>query len=209
MDQGTTADNRIVDGKRFVERFAVDGNAVRAAFWMRTAEDGQSFLYVVTEVVESDGPLAAYRAAHASLQKLSDIRLAGSEIKMISPSNPIAVDILEVMRRYPGKTAIRLTETSVGHLDAEQIYVYPAHVFTHYLSEPMTTEEVGQYIFKLMNLGEIKQPPARVSLKDGTTFNGVPFSFQFGSENSLVVSFIAHGESAPRVVRLDGIASIA
>ena len=59
-----------------------------------------------------------------------------------------------------------------------------------------------------MNRGPGSQQPSRIALKDGITFNGVPFSLQFGSQNALVVQFIADGEAAPRVVGLDEIASI-
>jgi hypothetical protein len=49
---------------------------------------------------------------------------------------------------------------------------------------------------------------ARVSLKDGTGFNWVPFSLAVGPHRTMEVRFITDGEAAPRVVRLDEIASI-
>ena len=72
MDQSTLVENQIDDGRRFVERFAADGTFVRAAFWVKTAEEGLWFLYVATDIVDRDGPAAAYRAVHASLRKLGD-----------------------------------------------------------------------------------------------------------------------------------------
>ena len=44
--------------------------------------------------------------------------------------------------------------------------------------------------------------------EDGTAFNGVPFSIELGTQRAMVVRFIEDGEAAPRVVRLDEIASI-
>src|SRR5437660_12395963 len=94
VDQGTLVEERIANGRRFIERFAADGNPVQAAFWVKTAEDGLWFLYVAAELVDRVGPAAAYRAVHASLRKLGDPWLSSSEIKVVSPSNPIARDVL-------------------------------------------------------------------------------------------------------------------
>ncbi len=208
MDQSTLVENQIDDGRRFVERFAADGRHVQAAFWVKTAEEGLWFLYVATDIVDRDGPAAAYRAVHASLRKLGDPWVASSEIKVVSPSNPIAKDVLAIMARHPGRLATRYGGKTLGSMAIEQVYIYPSHVFTFTQANPMTTEDVGREILRLMNRGPGILQPSRVTLKDGTTFNGVPFSFQYGSQNAVVVSFVADGEVAPRVVRLDEIASI-
>src|SRR2546426_12048478 len=93
VDQSTLVEDQIADGRRFVERFAADGNPVQAAFWVKTAEEGLWFLYVVTELIDRVGPAAAYRAVHAALQKLGESGVSSSEIKVISPKNPIAKDV--------------------------------------------------------------------------------------------------------------------
>ena len=208
MDQSTLVEDQIADGRRFVERFAADGNLVHAAFWVKTAEEGMWYLYVATDVVERDGPAAAYRAVHASLRKLSDSWVASSEIKVVSPGNPIVKDILAIMARHPGRLATRYGSKTLGSMTVEQVYIYPSHVFTFTQANPMTTEDVGREIIRLMNRGPNILQPSRVTLKDGTTFNGVPLSFQYDSQNAVIVSFIADGEAASRVVRLGELASI-
>jgi len=209
VDQSTLVENQIADGRRFVERFAADGNPVQAAFWIKTAEEGIWFLYVGTDIVDRVGPAATYRAVHASLKKLGDSWVSSSEIKVISPSNPIARDVLAIMARHPGRLASRFGGKTLGSMAVEQAYIYPPHVFTLMQANPMTTEEIAREILRLMNRGPGFLQPSRVTLKDGTAFNGVPFSLQLGSQQAMVVQFIAEGEAAPRVVRLDEIASIA
>jgi hypothetical protein len=208
VDQSTLVENQIADGRRFIERFAADGTPVQAAFWVKTAEEGLWFLYVATELIDRVGPAAAYRAVHTSLRKLGEAWVSSSEIKVVSPSNPIARDVLAIMARHPGRLATRFGGKTLGSTSVEQVYIYPSHVFTFTQANPMTTEEVGREILRLMNRGPGILQPSRVTLRDGTTFNGVPFSLQLGSQNAVVVSFIADGEVAPRVVRLDEIASI-
>ena len=208
VDQSTLVENQIDDGRRFVERFAADGNPVQAAFWVKTDEEGLWFLYVATDLVGRDGPAATYRAVHASLRKLGDTWVASSEIKVVSPSNPIAKDVLAIMAHHPGRLAKRYGGKTLGSTAFDQVYIYPSHVFTFTQANPMTTEDVGREILRLMNRGPGNLQPSRVTLKDGTTFNGVPFSLDLGTHRAVEVRFIADGEPAPQVIRLDEIASV-
>jgi hypothetical protein len=208
VDQGTLVEEMIVGGRRFVERFAADGNPVRAAFWIKTAEEGIWFLYVASEIIDRDGPAAAYRAVDASLRKLDKPEISSSAIKVISPSNPIAQDVLPVLAHYQGRRAvIHDGDRTAGSM--EEIYVYPSHYFTFTQPKPMTTEEIGREILRLMNRGSSMVRPSRIALKDGTTFTGVPFALELGAQGAMVVRLVADGEVAPRVVPLDEISSIA
>ena len=208
MDQSTLVDDQINDGRRFIERFAADGNPVEAAFWVKTAEDGIWFMYVVTELIDRLGPAAAYRAVHAAMQKLGESWVSSSEIKVIGLNNPIAKDVLAVMARHPGRLATRFGGKTLGSTAFEQTFLYPPNFFTFTQATPMTTEDIGREILRLMNRGPGILQPSRVTLKDGTAFNGVPFSLELGTQRAMVVRFVADGEVAPKVVRLDEIASI-
>ena len=181
---------------------------MQAAFWVKTAADGLWFLYVVTEIRERQGPAAAYRAVHASLQKLGESWISGSAIKLIGPGHPAAKDVLAIMARHPRRLASRFSGTTLGSMAVEQAYIYPPHLFTFIQANPMTTEDIGREILRLMNRGAGIVQPSRGTLKDGTAFNGVPFALELGTERALVVRFMADGEAAPRMVRLDEIASI-
>lgn len=208
MDQSTLVGDPIYDGRRLVERFAADGNPIQAAFWVKTAEEGTWFLYVVTELIEREGPAAAYRAVRASLQKLGDSGISSSEIKVVSPNKPIAKDVLALMARYPGQSASRFVGKTLGSLAVEQTHIYPSHFFTFTRANPMTTEDVSREILRLMNRGAGVLQPSHITLKDGTAFNGVPFALELGPQRALTVRCIADGEAAPRLVRLDEIDSI-
>ncbi len=47
-----------------------------------------------------------------------------------------------------------------------------------------------------------------MTLKDGSTFNGVPFGLQMGTGRAMIVQFLADGEPAPRFIPADEIVSI-
>lgn len=208
MGQSALLAEHIYDGRRFVERFAADGNPVQAAFWAKMEEDSLGFLYVATETYDELGPAATYRAVHASLRKLGTTWITSSEIKVISPNDPMTKDVLTVMAHNPGRMSIRFDGPRLGNMWVEQAHIYPPQFFTFTHANPMTTEEIGQNIFRLMNRGPGHFQPSRVVLKDGTAFDGVPFSLDLGTESTMLVKLIADRETAPRVLRIDDIASI-
>ena len=208
MDQSTLVGDPVSDGRRFVERFAADGNPVQAAFWVKDSEYGVWKLYLATELRDQVGPAATYRAVHASLEKLGEPEISSSEIRVVSPTDPIVKDVLKIMAHHPGWSAGRFVGNTLGSLDVAQTYIYPRHLFTFTQANPMTTEDIGRELFRLMNRGPGILQPSRITLKDGTAFNGVPFALELGTQRAMVVRFIADGDAAPRVDRLDEIASI-
>jgi hypothetical protein len=132
--------------------------------------------------------------------------LSSSGIKVISPNDPIARDVLAIMAHHPGRSATPWG--ALGSIAVDEAHIYPPHFFTFSRANAMTTEDIGREILRLMNRGPGILQPSRATLKDGTVFNGFPFSVELGTQSSVLVRFIADGEVAPRVVRLDEIASI-
>lgn len=207
MDQSALVGNEIQDGRRIIERFAADGNPVQAAFWVREADEESWRLYVVTDLVHREGLAAAYRALDASLRKLGQPGIFSDQIRLESPDYPIAREVLALMKRYPGRSTVwRAQEIETAAED--RIYIYPARYFTFTQPNPMTSDEIAQEIVHIMSRGPSAALPSRVMLKDGTSFDGVPFSLQSGGRNALLAGFIGENEVAPRIYSIDEIASI-
>jgi len=206
VDPSPLVDGRFDMGRRFVQKFAADGNPIQAAFWVET-EEGHWFLYVVSELMEQSGPAVAYGAISASIAKLAYGIPFGSEIKVIGPNNPIAKGALELAAPYPRRMVFG--DYMLGSLRAEQSIIYPSAVFNMNPANPMTSEDISREILRLMSQGSQPILPSHVTLKDGTTFNAVPFSLELGNKRSMIVRMLADGEIAPRTVPLDEIASIA
>jgi hypothetical protein len=208
MDSNTLVDFQINAGERLIVQLLRDGFKVEAAFWLKTAEEGIWFLYIASPIVEEKGLAGAYRVLQLSHQRLQGIPLSLSDIKLVGKDNPITRDVLAILARFPGVMATRFGGKQLGDVSIEEAYIYPAFLFSAQGSGPMTQDEVFRELFRLMNRGPGIVPPSKITLKDGSTFTGVPFSIQSGSHRPMVIQFVAEGELAPRVVGLDEIASI-
>ena len=47
------------------------------------------------------------------------------DLKLVGPANPIAVDIMEINRKYPGSSPTRTRRPELGGMSIEEAYVYP------------------------------------------------------------------------------------
>lgn len=206
MDQGTLVERRIADGQRIVDQLAADGRSVRAAFWAKTSDEDLWYLYVVSEDVDTQGAAAEYRAVYDTLKKLGGCSVSFSEVKVLGPSNPIARAVISLASSVDLGALGHFGIGNVGGL--EEGWVYRTQPPSLAKSSQMTAEEVGRRILRLMNRGPGILEPSQVTLKDGTTFSGVPFSLEVGSDRAMAVQFVVDHEPTPRATRLDDIASI-
>jgi hypothetical protein len=61
MDSDELIDHQINAGARLITQLVRDGFEIKAAFWVKTAEQDIRFLYVATPLVEHKGLAATYR----------------------------------------------------------------------------------------------------------------------------------------------------
>lgn len=202
MDQETLVAEKIDDGWRLIVQAERDGAKIAAAFWIKTGEDGQWFLYIASSLAEED-PAAAYRAVYASLRKLPENCIVQSELKLVSPANPLVQGLLSIQPRHPFLAPQRIWGYRVGGISIQAGLIYPSvprdGVF-------MTRDEVKKALFDLLNRGNVVQP-STVTLQDGSSFQGVPFGIEL-SNNLMNAKFIDDASPMPRTVWVDDIASI-
>lgn len=105
-------------------RLAASGFDVTAAAWVLVSEEDRWYLYVATKVVDTKGPATAYREAYGVLG-VDNPWISVSEVKLIGADNPIARDILDIQRRYPGTSPTRIRRTALGSLAIQEASVYP------------------------------------------------------------------------------------
>jgi len=125
MDQATLVESQIDGAWRLVKRLSVEDFGVTAAFWMKSSEDGQRFLYVASSEVDDKGPRAAYNALLATLRLMPDVGVDPFEIKLIGARHPIARAVLDFQRQHPARLPSRYREARLGGVTIDEAYLYP------------------------------------------------------------------------------------
>lgn len=125
MDQALLVEEQIDAGKSLISLLIREGFDVRAAAWVKPSEDDRWLLYLVSKEVDDRGLSAAYRAVHPVLRKLDAPWISLTDLKLISPSNPVATDILGINQKYPGRLSTRTRQPHLGGMSTDEALVYP------------------------------------------------------------------------------------
>jgi len=125
MDQCSLLEAQLQSGQQLVEQFMADGHSVQAAFWARTSDDENWFLYIVTELVDQLGSLETYRTVRSALEKLGPSWLALSEVKVISPAEPMSQDVISIIKQRNSPLPTRIGSRVLGRIGVDQAYLYP------------------------------------------------------------------------------------
>jgi hypothetical protein len=167
MDTELLVDEHIEDGRKLLAELVRSGFDVTAAFWVKTSEEGIWHLYIVSNKLDGSQHADAYRAAYAAITRLGPSSISFSELKLVAPGNPIALDAQKLRPRLSANTPGRFAHARLGSVSADEVYLYPK------IDGHMTSAEVLQAISALMNrMGTIKA--SDIALRDGSTVRAIP-----------------------------------
>lgn len=127
MDQATLVGNQIDDGSRLIEQLRRDNFDIAAAFWVKTADDGQWFLYIASDAVDKLGLSAAYRTVLGTIRRMPDLWFDRFDVKLISPTKPMARDAVKIQKEHPKTIPIRYRGHQLGKASVEDAFIYPPH----------------------------------------------------------------------------------
>ncbi len=128
MDQGSLVEMQIDDGVKVIEKLRESGFDVTAAWWMRSSEEGQWFLYIASKQVDEDGIASAYRKAYALMRNLGPLWVDRFEVKLVGPENPIAKDVIAILGRFHDRLGTRYGGDKLGNVSIDGAYLYPLPV---------------------------------------------------------------------------------
>ena len=130
MDTSTLVSDLINDGQRIVDHVPNEGFEITAAFWLRRAEDGLWYFYIVSPVAESEPLNHAYTRVITIIRKMPGPHwIDPLEIRLIGPSNPIAKSVLELYDPFhPMTLPVRVAHKQLGSMRVEEAYLYPLPV---------------------------------------------------------------------------------
>lgn len=128
MDQTPLVMDEIEAGKEFIRRMHAY-RPVKAAWWMRPAEDAERYLYVVLDGLSIDNKDEAYREVlHVANAMSPDHYIDPFRVRLVSPNDPAGRAALDLYGRYPGRIPPRWNGSAFGAVDATEVYVYPPPV---------------------------------------------------------------------------------
>jgi hypothetical protein len=125
MAQETLVEMQLTDGERVIDALRQAGFDVTVAAWIKASDEGQWYLYIASQNVNSQGLTAAYRAIHPILRQLVDLWVDQFEIKLIESDDPIAKDLLEKVSKYPARIVTRYSGPYLGTLSVDEAFIYP------------------------------------------------------------------------------------
>jgi hypothetical protein len=125
MDQALLVEQQIDDGQELIDLLLREGFDVSAAAWVKPSEEDRWLLYLVSKEVDERGLSAAYRAVHPVFGKLHAPWVSLADLKLVGPTNPVAIDIKEINQKYPGRSPTRTRRPQLGGMSIDEAYVYP------------------------------------------------------------------------------------
>jgi len=125
MDQSALVGQQIDAGQQLIEQLVAEGQPIQSAFWARTSDDENWYLYIATELVDRIGSLETYRVVRAALQKLKPSWVSLSEVKVISPEDPTSQEVVSIVKRGNSPLPTRVGSRTLGRIAVDQAYLYP------------------------------------------------------------------------------------
>jgi hypothetical protein len=125
MDTELLVGDRIADGRRLLAELSRGGFDVKVAFWVRTGEESLWHLYIASPTVVPANIGAAYGQLYTHLSRVPDLSWGLSEVRLVTPTNPVAAAAIALRDQNPGLLPIRYHGPRLGEVAVEEAYIYP------------------------------------------------------------------------------------
>lgn len=124
MDQGSLVTEQIEAGAKLAREFA-KYKPLQAAFLLKDRDEGEWFLYLVSDQIDDSNFDLAYGEVARLLGPGPRIWLDTIQVKVSGTDKPVAGDVLGILQKYGGPLPLRLRNRMLGGLYVDDAYVYP------------------------------------------------------------------------------------
>jgi len=129
MDQGPLVIQQIDAGARLAGDFSRQ-TPLQAAFWLKESEDGQWYLYLISDRINDTNFDVAYGEVHRLLRQGPHPWLDPLQVKVAGVDDPFAKEVIATQQRYPTRLATRLRNRMLGGVSVDEVYIYAVPVPT-------------------------------------------------------------------------------
>lgn len=127
MDQGPLVAEQIDAGAKLAHDFD-QRTPVDSAFWLKESEEGQWYLYLVSDQIDDTNFDVAYSEVIRLLGPGPHVWLDPFQVKVAGVADPIAKAAIEIQKLYPHSLPMRLRNRMFGGLSVDDVYIYPIPV---------------------------------------------------------------------------------
>jgi hypothetical protein len=130
VDQEILVREQIDGAGKLIDRLAGAGFDLTAAFWAKTDEDDQWYLYLASPVVDREGPQGGYAAVRRALSALGGQWDEPSQaidpysVKVLETNHPLTQSVLDVQGRHPGPVNMWYRVRYLRGYSIEGAYIY-------------------------------------------------------------------------------------
>jgi hypothetical protein len=124
MDPPPLVTDEIEAGREFIERLHASW-PVKAACWLRAAEDGERYLYVALDGLTEATVNAAYGEVLRVVRAMKDHYIDPFRVKVIRPDDPVARAVLDIYGRFPARIPARFNGSVFAGRAVAEVYLYP------------------------------------------------------------------------------------
>jgi hypothetical protein len=124
MDQATLVGRQIDDVTKLIDQLRRDHFDVMAAFWLYRSEADEWFLHIVSDAVDQDATNEPYKAVYGTMRRIPDLGIEPFQVKLVSPNDPVARAVLDLLSRQRFRLPARVRGTKLGDVYIEDAYIY-------------------------------------------------------------------------------------
>ena len=111
-------------GTEFLERLHAY-RPVKAACWLRVAEDEERYLYVALGGLTEENSDVAYDEVLRITGEMNGHYIDPFRVKLIPPTDRVADATIDIYKRFPGRIPTRFNGRVFAGMAVAEAYIYP------------------------------------------------------------------------------------
>lgn len=123
MDYGPLVREEIETGREIIEKFNAY-RPVKAAFWLKSGDDSQRYLYIASDDFNERSPREGYADLAYVMDTVDDKEFSEFWIKLIGTDEPLAQEAIKISQKFPTAMGARFGRQMFGNVYAEDGYLY-------------------------------------------------------------------------------------
>jgi hypothetical protein len=98
---------------------------VKAAFWLKGADDHQRYLYIASDAIDVGNLFDAYLEVGRIARAMQSPWLDPLRVKLIAGDDPLALAATNILKKFPSPLPTRIAGGRFGDVTVDDVYIYP------------------------------------------------------------------------------------